>query len=96
MESFGTDVPKTHIAVVDDDRGAAELIQMMLNVRGYEVRVFSSGGDVLRALEEMAKQASAWRPFPVDLVLLDIMMPGMDGFKVCQTIKHHPVLRQCL
>jgi len=44
-------------------------------------------------LEEMAAYASRWQPFPIDLILLDIMIPGMDGFRVCQVLKEHALLR---
>ncbi len=84
---------KVNILVVDDDRGAVELIQMMLKVRGYGVVVAYSGKEALELLEEAVERTSLWEPLPVDLVLLDIMMPGLDGFKVCQQIKQDPRLR---
>jgi DNA-binding response OmpR family regulator len=84
---------KPKIVVIDDDRGTAELIQMMLRARGYAVDLVYSGADALDLFERVAREASPWHPLPIDLVLLDIMMPGVDGFKVCQMIKHDPLLK---
>ena len=84
---------KVNILVVDDDRGAVELIQMMLKVRGYGVVVAYSGSEALELLEDALERTSLWEPLPIDLVLLDIMMPGLDGFKVCQQIKQDQRLR---
>jgi DNA-binding response OmpR family regulator len=81
------------IVVIDDDRGTAELIQMMLRARGYDVDLVFSGAKAIELFEGVAQASSPWRPLPVDLVLLDIMMPGVDGFKVCQMIKHDPLLK---
>ncbi len=59
------------VLVVDDERMVREIIEWMLAARGYKVMTASSGEDALRLYEkEMAN---------VDLVLLDIMMPGMGG-----------------
>lgn len=93
MQLAGTDVHRPKIAVVEDERGTAELIQMILKARGYDTELIFSGTRAVEMFEAMAGQVSPWRPFPVDLVLLDIMMPGADGFRVCQTIKLHPLLR---
>ncbi len=65
------------ILVVDDEPAISRLVQMTLSVEGYEVRTAASG---FAALEEM----ETWPP---DLVILDIMMPGMNGYEVCQEIK---------
>jgi len=81
------------IVVIDDDRGTAELIQMMLRARGYDVDLVYSGASAIELFERISRDASPWRPLPVDLVLLDIMMPGVDGFKVCQMVKHDPLLK---
>jgi two-component system response regulator VanR len=84
---------KPSILVIEDDWGMAELIEMMLQSRGYDVQRVNSGVKAIALLEEMAAHASRWQPFPIDLILLDIMIPGMDGFKVCQVLKEHALLR---
>jgi DNA-binding response OmpR family regulator len=84
---------KSMILVVDDDRGAVNLLQVMLQVRGYDVTVAYSGTEALALLEPLADQPRSWQPLPIDLILLDIMMPGIDGFKVCQRVKNDPILK---
>ena len=67
-----------NILVVEDDRNISDLIRMYLEKEGFEVRSAYDGG---KAIEEYDKQAP-------DMVLLDIMLPGMDGFSLCETIRH--------
>ena len=65
------------VLVVEDDRNIAELLQMYLEKEGYAVTVAADGGQGL----------SKFRAIKPDLVLLDIMMPVMDGWSVCKTIR---------
>ncbi|MEC0249290.1 response regulator transcription factor [Paenibacillus chitinolyticus] len=66
-----------HILIVDDDDKIAQLIEIYLQNEGYTVYKADNG---LTALEIMAEQT-------VHLVILDIMMPGMDGLQVCMKIR---------
>ncbi|MEY9092848.1 response regulator transcription factor [Paenibacillus sp. RC84] len=66
-----------HILIVDDDDKIAQLIEIYLQNEGYTVYKADNG---LTALEIMAAQT-------VHLVILDIMMPGMDGLQVCMKIR---------
>ncbi|HEY8470538.1 MAG TPA: response regulator [Longimicrobiales bacterium] len=68
------------ILVVDDDPDALDIVQAYLESRGYDVATAADGTEALARLEEV-------RP---DLVLLDVMMPGIDGWEVARTIKNHP------
>ena len=68
------------ILVVDDNRDNVEILRAFLESRGYRVVSAPDGKTALAKLEES-------RP---ELVLLDVMMPGMDGWQVCRTIKNHP------
>jgi twitching motility two-component system response regulator PilH len=68
------------ILVVDDNRDNVEILSTFLESRGYRVASAQDGKAALAKLEEV-------KP---DLVLLDVMMPGMDGWQVCRTIKRHP------
>lgn len=68
------------ILVVDDNRDNAEILGSYLESRGYRVVCAQDGKTALAKVEEL-------RPA---LVLLDVMMPGMDGWQVCRTIKRHP------
>ncbi len=72
------------ILVVDDTTANLQLLTGMLKERGYKVRPAPSGETALRAA-----QAS-----PPDLILLDITMPGMDGYEVCSRLKADPRLRE--
>jgi len=68
------------ILVVDDDLDALKLIGLMLQGRGYEIIAAQSGPQALaKAAEETP-----------DLVILDIMMPGMDGLEVCRQLRARP------
>ena len=70
------------ILVVDDNPDNAHIIRDYLEARGYPITVAYNGDDALKAFEEI-KPA---------LVLLDVMMPGRDGWQVCRDIKQHPTL----
>jgi diguanylate cyclase (GGDEF)-like protein len=65
------------ILVVDDTPENVRLLSKMLSKQGYQVRKAING--------QMAVTAA--QTLPPDLILLDIMMPGMDGYEVCQTLK---------
>jgi len=65
------------VLIVEDDRNIAELLQMYLEKEGYAVTVASDGGQGL----------AKFRSIHPDLVLLDIMMPVMDGWAVCRAIR---------
>ncbi|CAG0988099.1 partial Alkaline phosphatase synthesis transcriptional regulatory protein PhoP, partial [Anaerolineae bacterium] len=67
----------TTILVVDDDVDSLKLISLMLQRQGHEVISADSG---LRAIEK----ASAEQP---DLIILDVMMPDMDGYQVCRQLR---------
>ncbi len=68
---------KKTIAVVDDEQNIAELIQLYLEKDGYEVRIYSSGKVMLGEFGE----------FTPDMVLLDIMLPEMDGLEVLKELR---------
>ena len=65
------------VLVVEDDRNIAELLQMYLEKEGYAVTTAFDGGQGL----------TKFRSIQPDLVLLDVMMPVMDGWAVCKTIR---------
>lgn len=68
------------ILVVDDNRDNVEILTAFLESRGYDVACAEDGQAALAKMEEVQPA----------LVLLDVMMPGMDGWQVCRTIKQHP------
>ena len=65
------------VLIVEDDRNIAELLQMYLEKEGYAVTVANDGGQGL----------AKYRAIKPDLVLLDVMMPVMDGWSVCKAIR---------
>jgi twitching motility two-component system response regulator PilG len=69
------------ILIVEDEVSLLKLESILLTTRGYKVSGVTDG---LKALEEIKKDMP-------DLVLLDIMIPGIDGFEVCRRIKADPV-----
>ncbi len=67
----------TKVLVIEDDEAIASLIQMKLERRDYTVHIAPNGVEGLR-------HVYSWRP---DLVILDIMMPDMDGWTVCERLR---------
>ena len=80
MHTDGAGLPP--ILVVDDNHDNAEIIRQYLEVRGYPITVAYNGDDALALFDQV-------RPA---IVLLDVMMPGRDGWEVCRLMKQHPVL----
>ncbi len=68
---------KRKVLAIDDDIALTELLALLLGTHGFEVRAATSGEEGLRLVRE-------WQP---DVVLLDLMMPGMDGWEVCTRIR---------
>ena len=67
----------SRILVVDDDTALAEMIGIVLRTEGFETAFCADG----------AKAVDAWRTERPDLVLLDLMLPGIDGIEVCTRIR---------
>ena len=68
---------KQRILIVDDDPSISELIALYLNKERYDTRCVEDGEEALRVF-------ASYKP---DLVLLDLMLPGMDGYQVCREIR---------
>jgi DNA-binding response OmpR family regulator len=73
-------MPKDNILVIDDDLDTIEFLRIIFNVRGREITGASTGGEGLRLAHE--------RPF--DLILVDVMMPDIDGYEVCRRLRADP------
>ncbi|RLC67355.1 MAG: hypothetical protein DRI48_02510 [Chloroflexi bacterium] len=76
------------VLVVEDDAEMVELMQNMLALARCDVLVARSGEEALSSLRQEAEAGHE-----IDLVLLDIMVPGMDGYEVVARVKADPVLR---
>ena len=68
---------KPYILVVDDDPNISRLEQLYLEKEGYEVKVAADGNEAIES----------FRKLPPDLVLLDVMLPGTDGYEVLKAIR---------
>ncbi len=68
---------KKHVLVVDDEADIRELLQYNLQLEGYQVSILDNGE---KALEFIQKQN-------VDLILLDLMLPGLPGLELCKKLK---------
>lgn len=74
---------KKKILIVEDDKDIARLIQYNMDKAGYACAIAVTGEAALAALAAG----------PVDLVMLDVMLPGIDGLEVCRAIKRDPDLK---
>ena len=70
-------VSKQKILIVDDDNNIAELISLYLTKECFETLIANDGESVMPAMES----------FVPSLILLDIMLPGMDGYQVCREVR---------
>lgn len=68
---------KQKILIVDDDTNISELISLYLIKECFETQTVEDGESAL----------SAFKTFKPDLILLDLMLPGMDGYQVCREIR---------
>ena len=68
------------VLVVDDEPNIVMSLRFLMEREGFEVEVAPTGEAALKALDRG----------PADLVLLDVMMPALDGFEVCQRIRSNP------
>lgn len=74
---------KKRIFVVDDERDIQEILKVNLSLQNLDVTAFSSGEEALAALKNGLP----------DLILLDVMMDGMDGFEFCKTLRANDAYR---
>ena len=70
-------VTKQRILIVDDDNNIAELISLYLTKECYDTRIVNDGEEAL----------SVFHSYQPNLILLDLMLPGMDGYQICREIR---------
>ena len=68
---------KQKILIVDDDNNIAELISLYLTKECYDTKIVNDGEEALHAFEH----------YNPNLILLDLMLPGIDGYQVCREIR---------
>src|SRR5512144_2905289 len=72
------------VLIVDDDESAQEALFAMLEGENYDLQLAKDGFQALQTIRRL-------KP---DVILLDVMMPGMDGFEVCRRIRSTPELAE--
>jgi DNA-binding response OmpR family regulator len=70
----------TRILIVEDDRDIAELVERYLQKAGFATEILASGRDALKAVSER----------PPDLLILDLMLPQVDGLEICRAVRGNP------
>jgi len=68
------------ILIADDEPNIVVSLEFLMKQRGYDIRVVSDGAEALKAVGE----------FHPDLILLDVMMPRVSGYDVCQKVRENP------
>ena len=70
----------TRVLVVEDDRDIAELVERYLQKAGFSIELLSSGRDALKAIADRTP----------DLLILDLMLPHVDGLEICRAVRSEP------
>ncbi|MBU2599235.1 response regulator [bacterium] len=78
-----TENKKTKVLVVDDEIDILRILKKVLELKNYEVITASTGKEALERINET-----------IDIVLLDIMLPDLMGYDVCEIIKENPALKK--
>ena len=68
---------KQKILIVDDDNNIAELISLYLTKECFDTKIVNDGEEALKAFEQ----------YNPNLILLDLMLPGIDGYQVCREVR---------
>lgn len=71
------------VLIADDEPNIVVSLEFLMKQKGYEVHVVHAGDDALKAVGELLP----------DLVLLDVMMPRISGYEVCQRLRENPACR---
>ena len=74
---------KQKILIVDDDNNIAELISLYLTKECFDTRIVNDGEEAMIAFDQ----------YNPNLILLDLMLPGMDGYQVCRSLCCQPKAR---
>jgi DNA-binding response OmpR family regulator len=69
--------------IVEDDPDARKVLSLILKLDGYQIHSAAGGQEAMTVLADVVP----------DVILLDVMMPGMDGYQVCQWIRSNPATR---
>lgn len=78
------------LAIVDDEKDIVDLINLNAEKNGYKTLKFYDGKSLLESLELISSGKNQQRP---DIVILDLMLPDMDGFEICKMLKSDKYLK---
>jgi CheY-like chemotaxis protein len=73
-------VSSRRVLLVDDNRDSVETLSMLLRIKGHDARIAGSGEEAIAAADE----------YQPNVVLLDLSLPGMDGYEVAQELRKRP------
>lgn len=73
-----------HILIIDDNESISEVMQMILEMEGYQTSISLTGKDIIATIGNLLP----------DLILLDVMLDGYDGRKICVEIKNNVMLQK--
>ena len=76
---------KQKILIVDDDNNIAELISLYLTKECFDTKIVNDGEEALKAFEQ----------YSPNLILLDLMLPGIDGYQVCREVQKQTCRSSC-
>jgi len=82
-DNGSSNVGRANLLAVEDEQDLLELLQYNLNREGFNVRTAATGEEALKMI----------RDDPPDLIVLDLMLPGMDGLELCRILKNDPTTR---
>ena len=77
---------RKRILIIEDEPQIVRALELLMEREGFEVRSASDGIEALHAIEDATP----------DLILLDLMMPRMDGFELCQRIRSNPAWKDMI
>lgn len=77
---------KHTILLLEDEADASELLASFLELQGFQVKKALDGKQAIEYIQQ--------DPSKIDLAILDIMVPGVDGFEVCKHIRSHPITKE--
>jgi len=85
--TFATMKEEKRILIVDDEQDLCEILQFNLTAAGYEADVAYSAEEALEKIANAVKSSNGKITKPYNLLLLDVMMPGMSGFELAEKVK---------